>query len=92
MVLEEGICPPLSSNPVCPDEVIVPNDTCGASQAVVYQNYEVLVAPMSEALVTPMVLEDNDDVVLADLVKDVLPSPKGKGYPLPLGLMPRPFK
>ena len=40
---------------------------------------------------TPMVLEDND-VVLAYLVKDVLPSGKRKGSPLPLGLMPRPFK
>ena len=59
---------------------------------MVYQNCEVPVAPVSEALVTPVVLEDNDDVVLADLVKDVLPSGKGKGSPLPLGLMPRPFK
>ena len=40
---------------------------------------------------TPAVLEDND-VVLADLIKDVLPAGKGKGSLLPLGLMPRPFK
>ena len=40
---------------------------------------------------TPAVLEDND-VLLTDLVKDVLASGKGKGSPLPLGLMPRPFK
>ena len=40
---------------------------------------------------TPAVLEDND-VLLADMVKDVLASGKGKGSPLPLGLMPRPFK
>ena len=46
---------------------------------------------MSNALVLPVVLEDND-VVLANLIKDVLPSGKGKGSPLPLGLMFRPFK
>ena len=82
MVLEEGIPPPISSDPVCPAERSVPNDACGASQVVVYQNCEVLVAPVTEALVTPVVLEDND-VVLADLVKVST---------LPLGLMPRPFK
>ena len=37
------------------------------------------------------VSEDND-VVLSNLVKDVLASGKGKGSPLPLGLMHRPFK
>ena len=58
---------------------------------MVYQNSEVPIAPVSEALVTPAVLEDND-VLLADMVKDVLASGKGKGSPLPLGLMPRPFK
>ena len=91
MVLEEGIPPPISSDPVFPDEGVVPNDACGDSQVVVYQNCEVPVAPVSEALVTPMVLEDND-VLLADMVKDVLASGKGNGSPLPLGLMPRPFK
>ena len=91
MVLEDGIPPPISSDLVFPTEGVVPNDTYGDSQVVVYQNCEVPTAPVSEALVTPTVLEDND-VLLADLVKDVLPSPKGKGYPLPLGLMPRPFK
>ena len=91
MVVEEGIPSPISFDLVCSDEGIVPNDTCGESQVVVYQNCEVPIAPMSEALVTPAVLEDND-VVLADLIKDVLPSGKGKGSPLPLGLMPRPFK
>ena len=91
MVLEEGIPPPISSDPIFPDEGIAPNDACGESQVVVYQNCEIPVAPVSEALVTPAVLEDND-VLLADLVKDVLASGKGKGSPLPLGLMPRPFK
>ena len=51
----------------------------------------VPVAPMSEALVTLAALEDND-VLLAVMVKDVLASGKGKGSPLPLGFMPRPFK
>lgn len=37
---------------------------------------------MSDALVTLVVSEDND-VVLADLVKDVLASGKGEGSPLP---------
>ena len=46
---------------------------------------------MLEALVTPVVLEDND-VLLANMVKDVLASGKGKESPLPLGLIPRPFK
>lgn len=87
MVLEEGIPPPISFDLVFPDEGSIPNDTCGASQVVVYQNCEVPVALVTKALVTPVVLEDND-VVLADLVKDVLPSGKGKGSPLPLGLMP----
>ena len=91
MVLEDGIPPPISSNPVFPDEGVFPNDGCGDSQVVVYQNCEVPVAPMSEALVTPAVLEDND-VLLVDMVKDVLASGKGKGSPLPLGFMPRPFK
>ena len=91
MVLEDGIPPPISSDPIFLDEGVVPNDSCGESQIVVYQNCEVLVAPMSEALVTLAVLEDND-VLLADMVKDVLASGKGKGSPLPLGLMPRPFK
>ena len=58
---------------------------------MVYQNSKVPVAPMSEALVTPTVLEDND-VLVANMVKDVLASGKGKGSPFPLGLMPRPFK
>ena len=40
---------------------------------------------------TPAVLEDND-VLLADMVKDVLPLGKGKGSPLPLGFIPRAFK
>ena len=91
MALEDGIPPPISSDPVFQNEGAVPNDACGDSQVVVYQNSEVLVAPVSEALVTPAVLEDND-VLLADMVKDVLASGKGKGSPLPLGLMPRPFK
>ena len=91
MVLEDGIPPPISSNLVFPNEEIACNDACGESQVVVYQNCEVPVAPVSEALVTLVVLEDND-VVLADLIKDVLPLGKGKGSPLPLGLMPRSFK
>ena len=91
MVLEEGIPPPISSDPIFLDEGIVPNDACGESQVVVYQNCEVPIALVSNSLVTPMVSKDND-VVLADLVKDVLASRKGKGSTLPLGLMPRPFK
>ena len=91
MVLEDGIPPPISSNPFFPDEGVIPNDACGDSQVVVYQNYEVPIAPVSEALVTLAVLEDND-VLLADMVKDVLALGKGKGSPLPLGLIPRPFK
>ena len=91
MALEDGIPPPISSDPVFQNEGVVPNDAYGDSQVVVYQNFEVPIAPVSEALVTPVVLEDND-IILEDLVKDVLPSGKGKGSPLPLGLMPRPFK
>ena len=84
MVLEDGIPPPISSDPVCPDEGVVPNDACGDSQVVVYQNCEVPVAPMSEALVTLVVLEDND-VLLADLIKDVLPSGKARDLLSPWG-------
>ena len=80
MVLEDGIPPPISFDLVFQDEGVVPNDACGDSQVVVYQNCPV--APMSEALVTPAVLEDND-VLLADMVKDVLAS--GKGSPLQIG-------
>ena len=91
MVLEDGIPPPISFDLVCPDEGVVPNDDCGESQVVVYQNCELPVAPVSKALVTPAVLEDND-VLLADMVKDVLALGKNKGSPLPLGMMPRLFK
>lgn len=91
MVLEEGIPPSISSYPYFLDEGLSPHDACGVSQVVVHQNCEVPIAPESDALVTPMVSEDND-IVLADLVKDVLASGKGKGSPLPLGLMHRPFK
>ena len=64
MVLDEGIPPPISFDLVFRDEGVVPYDACGASQVVVYQNCEVPVAPMSEALVTPGVLEDGDVVRL----------------------------
>lgn len=36
MILEEGIPPTVSSNPVCLDEGLAPNDACEASQVVVY--------------------------------------------------------
>ena len=82
MVLEEGIPPSVSFDPICLDEGFSPNVACGASQIVVYQNCEVPVAPMLDAFVTLVVSEDND-VALADLVKDVIASSKGKG---PLGV------
>ncbi len=58
---------------------------------MVHQKSDVPIASELEALVTCVVPKDND-IILADLVKDVLTSSKGKGSPLPLWLMHRPFK
>ena len=91
MVLEEGIPHSISLDTVRSEEGAPSHDACGDSQVVVHQKSEAPVSRGFDVLVTPVVLDEND-IVLANLVKDVLAFGKGKGSPLPLGLMHRPFK
>ena len=58
---------------------------------VVQQMPETSLGPESGALVVSPASQEKD-VLLADLVKDVCASSKGKGSSLALGLMQRPFK